>query len=163
MGSSACSDTGPILHLHELGNSGLLGIFSKVYTSGIVKSELLRRSVKLGKKVIVQDVNNDQTVMLAKRYDLGLGEASILALCKALQVPIMLTDDLEAREVAKQLNIQPTGTIGIILRGYRKKIINYNRAKELLLELSAKSSLFITSNLIAYAVKELGDYKKKKM
>ena len=160
MGSSACSDTSPILHLHELSNSDLLGIFNKVYISDIVKSELLGHKVNPGRKIMIKNANKDQTALLSKKYGLDLGEASILALCKALQVSIMLTDDLDAREAAKQLDIQPAGTVGIILRCYREKKINFNRAKKLLLELSSKSSLFITSGLIAYAINELEIYRK---
>ncbi len=55
--------------------------------------------------------------------NIGKGEASSLALCEESENAIAIIDDLKARKIAKQQNINYSGTLGLLLAAYRKGII----------------------------------------
>ena len=161
MASNACSDTGPILHLHEIHQFSLLSLFDKIFISTYIKEELLKHKIEnLSKNFDLKEVNKDQVALLAEKYGLDLGESSVIWLCKSLEVPLLLTDDLTAREVVIELGIRPVGTAGIIVRCFRDGIITQKHAIGLLKLLHTKSSLFITSELINYAIGEIIKFKK---
>jgi len=162
MENRAVSDTGPILHLHEINKAQLLGLFSRVIISNIVKEELTKYNIMtLSKNIEIAPINKDQTALISQKYSLELGESSVIWLCKSLNIPLLLTDDLDAREGAESLGIRPVGTIGIILRGYREKIISQEETILLLQNLHQNSSLFITSELISLAISELKTFRKR--
>ena len=99
--------------------------------------------------------------IFANGYLLDLGEAQAIALCIQEKANYFLTDDLEARRVAKRFKLEVHGTIGIILRTFRKKILTKKEAVEKIRELQTKSSLFITSNLIERALSEIENFKQQ--
>ena len=160
MAGKACSDTGPILHLHEIKELFLLKVFDKVFISTNIKEELLKYEIEnLSGNIVLKKINNDQTALLAERYGLDIGESSVIWLCKSLDVFLLLTDDLTAREAAIELELKPVGSVGIIVRCFREKTITSRRAIDSLRLLQAKSSLFITTELINYAVAEVKKFK----
>ncbi len=93
-------------------------------------------------------------------YELDLGEATVLALAKQENIRIILTDDLEAREVALSLGFIPHGSLGIVLRALRIKRIDKKKAKEIVESLEKNSSLFLSKDLVLYIHKEIDAYKK---
>jgi predicted nucleic acid-binding protein len=44
--------------------------------------------------------------------------------CKQLGVPVLLTDDQAVREAAKQLRLNPVGSLGLVARAYRHGYIS---------------------------------------
>lgn len=159
---NACTDTGPILHLQEINQLSLLKIFSKIFISVYIKEELLKYKIeKLPRNFKLESVNKDQVALLAERYSLDIGESSVIWLSKSLKIPLLLTDDLNVREIAKYLGIKPVGTVGIIMRCFREKLITQKKAIEILKEIHKKSSLFITSELINYAINEIKKFDKR--
>lgn len=165
MGNDCCSDTGPVLHLKEVDSIFLLKIFRKIFRkifiSQMIVEELSRYNVRsLPNNLVVKDVNNDQIVLISKKYDLDVGESSIIWLCRFLNINILLTDDLNAREVAVSLNIKPVGTMGIILRCFREKIINKKEAMIIIDNIQKISSLFITRELVSYIIKEIERFER---
>ena len=162
MENETCSDTGPILHLYEVNQISLLNLFSKIFISSCIKEELLRHKIeRLPKNVELQNINKDQVALLSERYSLDDGEASVIWMCKSFNIPILLTDDLNAREVAKSLDITSVGTIGIIIRNFREKKISREDAARALKDIFDNSSLFITSQLINNAIDEIKKFKQR--
>ena len=162
MANEAVSDTGPILHLHEINQKGMLSVFSKVFISHIVEEELGNYRVSpLPRNIEIMQINKDQTSLFAQRYDLELGESSGIWLCKSLKIPLFLTDDLDAREVASALDLKPVGTLGIIIRSYREKLIAQKEAISLIHALHENSSLFVTDRIVNHAIAELKKLKLK--
>jgi len=162
MADKACSDTGPILHLHEISQSQLLKVFSKIFISGLINEELLKYKIeKLPRNIELKPVNNGQVALLAEKFALSTAEASALWMCECLKVPILLTDDLDARQAAIDMGIKPVGTIGIIIRCFREKIINEKEAVQILEGIYKNSSLFLTRSLIKYAISEIRRFRKK--
>ncbi len=155
----ACSDNGPILHLSETNSGNFLDIFKNVFISDQAEEELQKHKIPLPENAKHEKTNKDQTALLAEKYGLDIGEASALWLCKALKVELLLTDDLSTREAAKGLDIRPVGTIGVITRNFRDGKIGQETAIGALEKIHRESSLFITSELVNYAIGEIRKYK----
>lgn len=54
---------------------------------------------------------------------LGPGESEAICLSKEVNADILILDDLNARRVAEKLEINITGTLGILLLAKEKKLI----------------------------------------
>tara|TARA_Y100000310_G_scaffold339908_1_gene434066 strand:+ start:1496 stop:1987 length:492 start_codon:yes stop_codon:yes gene_type:complete len=163
MENEVCSDTGPILHLNEINQTHLLNIFNKIFISAQIKEELQKYNIsKLYRNIKLININKDQVALIAERFNLDIGESSTIYLAKSLKKPVILTDDLYAREVSKSLDLKPVGTIGIILRSYRQKLITKEKTIKILIDLHKNSTLFVTDNLIKYAIDEVNKFKFSK-
>ena len=65
----------------------------------------------------------DKNLLMALRLRLDEGEAAAIALAMEYPPSILILDDLKARAIAQQMGLPIMGTIGLILRCKRKKII----------------------------------------
>ncbi|MBI2449578.1 DUF3368 domain-containing protein [Candidatus Pacearchaeota archaeon] len=101
-------------------------------------------------------------MILTNQRNLDLGESHSIALLLQEKADYFLTDDLEARSVAKDYNLEVHGTIGIILRAFSKGIIEQRIAIEKINELYIKSSLFITKDLIEQIIRSINEFSNKK-
>ena len=54
----------------------------------------------------------------ARLEKLNSREIECLSLCKQINLPILLTDDLAVHEAAKSLQITPVGSLGIVIKAY---------------------------------------------
>ena len=70
--------------------------------------------------------------LLAKESNLGMGESEALALAYEKNMKIIL-DDLKARKIAETLNLDYTGTIGLLLKAEELGLIDraYDKVKNL--------------------------------
>lgn len=160
MESKAVCDTGPIMHLSEIESLKTLEIFSQMIVPEEVMNELRRNKIIVKLEMVrLNSQGKDNAYLFANEYFLDLGEAQAIALCIQEKADYFLTDDLEAREVAKKFKLEVHGTIGIILRAFREKILTKKEAAEKIRQLQTKSSLFITSNLIEKVLLEIEGFK----
>lgn len=165
MGNKAVSNTGPILHLSEIVLTKALHIFGSFYIPEEVASELRKNKIYIPKKVKIialKAEGKDTAKILANQYNLDLSESCALALTLQEKADYFLTDDLDAKIIAKDYNLKVHGTIGIILRAYRESIIDKKTALEKILEIQKKSSLFITRDIIANIIKAIHEFSKEK-
>jgi predicted nucleic acid-binding protein len=158
------TNTGPIIHLFELNKQELLRkLFQDVLTVPEVLQELRPNQRSLTESLLtIHNLNasgRDHTKFFVERFELQLGESAALALAKQEKIKIFLTDDLDARFVAKRIGIQPHGTLGLLMRAFRKKILSREYTISLLHELK-QTSLFITTDLISWAILEVERYHK---
>ncbi len=161
MENKAVSDTGPLLHLSEIHFSKALSIFSSLLVPQEVAFELKKAKVPITKKIRVINLHaqsKDTTKLLTNQHGLDMGEAEAIALALQEKISIFLTDDLDARQVAKIFHLEVHGTIGIILRAYREKIIDKKSALEATHTLKTASSLFITQDLINEVLRAIEDF-----
>mgnify|MGYP001562636200 CR=1 FL=1 len=161
MADKAVSNTGPILHLNEINFIKALAIFSRILIPEAVSGELKKYKVRMPLYVKLINLNSnskDKVKFLTNQYSLGIGEAEAIALALQESPNYFLTDDLEARQVAKSYDIEVHGTIGIMLRAFRRKIIDKKSAIEKIKALKTNSSLFITQDLVNEAIKAIRDY-----
>ena len=160
----AVSDAGPIIHLHEIGQLTLLRTFREIIVPEAVWHETVGMQRLAGEDL--DELANINIVNIAKTdiqtftHRFGLeklhsGEIEGLYLCRQLDIPLFLTDDLAARKSAKSLGIQPVGSIGIILRAWKLGELSVLEAKQNLKALQQVSSLFVTPEIIEIAIRRL--------
>lgn len=105
----------------------------------------MQELVKEGKiKIMGSDKN--MTEKFRKDFNLGLGEASVIALSASQKIP-MITDDNKARKVGKILGVDAFSSLDFPFLLYEKGMITYDKAKTYL-EVSKKEGWFGESVLI---------------
>ena len=163
MENRVVSDTGPIIHLSEINLVKVFDIFSEVVIPEEVERELKNNKISIFKKIKILKLLpdfKDKVKVLTNQENLDLGESFAIVLAIQEKVDFFLTDDLEARNVAIKYNLQVHGTIGIILRAFRERIIDKKIAIEKVNELYTKSSLFITKDLVDIVLKAIEEFKR---
>jgi predicted nucleic acid-binding protein len=161
----AC-DAGPLLHLHEIGRTGCFSIFGKIFVPGPVIEEINDKTiidcVRRKKRFEVFLVREKEKVSIeyaAIRYSLSIADSSVIQCTRAQGLTTVLTDDLGLREVARGRGLAPVGSIGILLRSCREKVLSKQETLSSLDDLLAKSSLFITPVLINKAKDAVREYR----
>ena len=160
MRDEAVLDAGPIIHLDQIERLELLKVIERRYTTHEIENEAGKETVE-DSGTETRDLSGeakDEAKYLGDRYNLEMGEATALALCKQENIPLLLTDDLEARSTAKKLGIEPHGTVGIAVRAYSSGKIGREEAVKTIEELKNKSSLFITSDLVRWAKNQIRNH-----
>jgi predicted nucleic acid-binding protein len=158
MVSRVVSNTGPIIHLTEINLTQALNIFNEIFIPDEVANELKRNKIMIPKKISIIRLNpqgKDNSLLFANEHSLDLGESQAIALALQEKADYFLTDDLDARETAKRFNLEVHGTIGIILRAFREKVIQKEEAIKKIKSLQSISSLFITKDLIEKILHEI--------
>jgi len=164
----AVFDTGPFIHLNEINLLHILNLFKSIMAVDEVFNELNKNAALHGKIKNAGNIklfqlkpkSKDISMLLAERYNINLAESSSISLAMQEKADIFITDDLDARTIAKNFNIEVHGTIGIIVRAFRESFISRETAINKIKELYGKSSLFITKDLVDWAIKEIMEYGK---
>lgn len=164
----AVADAGPLIHLAEIGCLSLLSIFDHLHIPEAVWFE----TVGLGRvfehelmeKAHVQRHSLDRLTLNQFIEDNGLsflqdGEKEGLFLCQQVNASIILTDDLAVRKVSKSLQLIPVGSLGIIVKAYRQKLISYEDAEHYIEALYDVSSLYVTRAIVELAVEQISNIK----
>src|SRR3989344_2853024 len=84
-----------------------------------------------------------------------IGESTGIALCKQERIELFFTDDLDARDTARHLGFDAHGTIAVLVRAFREKILTKNETVDALDRLHKQSSLFVTKEIVYTVVKEI--------
>lgn len=96
---------------------------------GLVRT---KNSIKEGwlKEITLKTVE-EKTAFERLSVSLGFGEASSIAVAKVRGF-VFACDDKAARKEATLLGVRLTGTVGILIKAVRKRIIDRNKANEIL-------------------------------
>ena len=160
----AVFDAGPLIHISEINKQNCFSLFKQILITKEVSDEISsldfpgKTTIKKIKNIITKKLDGkhkDATKIIIEKHELDLGEASSIALCKQESIQFFFTDDLQARTFAKSFGLNVHGTIAILLRGFREKILSKEETIKTLDALKTDSSLFITSDLIEWAKKEV--------
>lgn len=160
----AVSNSGPLIHLAEIGKFELLDIFSKIYIPRKIYEEVCNagkpgeKELKKAKNFEIMEVPDEDVAFIRnelKRIRLDIGELQALCLCAKLGKKLFLTDDLEAREAGKELGFEVHGSVGIIARAYKMGMIGLGDAEIALNDLYFASKLFISKAIIDEAIEKL--------
>jgi predicted nucleic acid-binding protein len=150
---SAVFDTGPVIHLGQVDSLKALGTIKRILVPEEVVREL-RRNPALPPNCSVTALSGkskDLAKIIGDRYEVDPGESAAIALARQEGVRLLFTDDLEAREVAKEVGLEPHGSLALVTRAYREGILNRNQAVDCIERLHTQSSLYLTSGLVAWA------------
>ncbi len=101
---------------------------------------------------IIPVKNKDQMSIYAKKVDLG--KASAITLALELPSSILIFDDLKGRNLAAELNLDYTGTLGVLIKAKKEGIITelkiyFDRIRE--------TDFRIPANLLEKILKSSGE------
>ncbi len=125
-------NTSPLIALDRIGHLDVLPqLFGNVVRPQSVVNELLA-----GKRIYggtdalfhaawLTTVDDPPEMLLRK--ELGAGETAVIALALRMKADLTILDDLAARNVAAELGLNVTGTLGLLLAAYRKGILKNPR------------------------------------
>jgi hypothetical protein len=160
----AVIDAGPLIHLTEIGKLTLLYVFDtlllpdavwiectqpgRVPTEDLLALSAIRR-LALVRAEVTQFVEENAL------SHLQAGEIECLLLCRQSNVRTLLTDDMAAREAAKRLLLTPVGSLGVVIRAYRRGLLTLAEAEMVIADLYDVSSLFVTRAVVEMAIEQL--------
>jgi uncharacterized protein len=150
------SNTSPILALANIGRLNLLQKqFNSILIPEGVKNELkleenfsgaidIKKAISEG-WISVKNVQDKKYVSLLHR-ELDLGESECIALSQEMETEKIILDEKEARRIAKSMNLNVVGVIGILIRGVEEKDIADIEIE--LRALQSKIGFFISESLV---------------
>ncbi len=150
------TDTTPILSLLKINKLYLL---RELYKQIIVPHAVFREIENGKQKPYYQNLMHTDWIKIEYLknpasldffIDLDAGEAEVLILAKEMNADLVILDEILGRRYAKQLGLNMTGTIGILLKSKEMGLIN--SINGLLTELSEKGTWF-NPKLIKMALK----------
>ena len=162
--TAAVADAGPLIHLSEVGCLSLLTLFEELHIPGAVRAETLGRGrirIPDTGNVCWHSVDEVQVERFIQEHDLATlqaGERECLYLCRQIDIPVLLTDDLAVREAAKCLQLTPVGSLGVVVRAFRDELLSRSEAESYIVALYETSSLFVTRAIVELAIEQLGNY-----
>ena len=121
MSKTIISDTSCFIVLSKIGQMELLQqLFGNIITTPEIAAEFGDPLPDWVEIVSVKDKYKQQL------FDIQIdkGEASAMALALEIENSLLIIDDYKARKLAKNFNIDYTGTIGIIILAKQKGIIS---------------------------------------
>ena len=156
-------DTGPILHLREVGLSDLLSKLGKVFIPKMVDIELAdidefwknQRPSWISIETLSK-VESSQAEVLHDSGLLNAGESEAIILAQRLKVDWLLTDDTAARVFANAIGLEVHGSLGVVLWAAAVRCLQHGEAKSTISKL-ARSSLWISQTTLEKAYKALDE------
>jgi hypothetical protein len=121
----AIADTGPILHLHEVGSTSALALFSRLLIPDLVLSELRVRGIDLAAGLPGLDSSAIEAITPPQQTlpdDVALlqpADQQVFAVAESRSFGVVsLTDDLALRHALETRGAVVVGSVGILVRGY---------------------------------------------
>jgi len=165
------SNATPLIYLARLDKLHLLkNLFIQVQIPPEVKIETLDRGKAKGYSdvyVIEQALDDGWLILeplttenvkksetLAKMTGIDVGEAQTIILTKQKNEKLVLIDESNAREVARQFGLTPRGTIAIILTAIKRELITKDVAKQML-ERLIEINFYISANIYRDTLKAI--------
>lgn len=151
------SNTGPLLHLREIGALSLLSQVGTLYIPKAVQVEIgyhdpdwsIDRPSWISEHLLTDTAQQEANSW----YQAGVldpGEAEAIALARQLHADWFLTDDSAARVIAQELTLEVHGSLGMILWAAAKGYLNRTETEDRLDRLN-RSSLWLSSRILAEA------------
>ena len=92
-------------------------------------------------------------MVLVLREHLGAGEAEAIALAMERNFPVLI-DDLPGRKSAADLNLELTGTLGVLARSKLNGVV---REVKPLIQLLRHAGIYYSDTLIRRFLREIGE------
>jgi predicted nucleic acid-binding protein len=150
-------DAGPLIHLDELDCLHLLDGFAELFIPSIVWKEAVHHRPRLLLKKIprakISDPHGPPPLSLAAASfanELHAGEIAAITLLHEAGGGLLLSDDDAARQTAEALGFSVTGTLGLLLRGIRRKQISPTQVRQIAAEFSKYSTLHLSRTLLKH-------------
>lgn len=157
------TDTGPLLHLHQIGAVELLSHLGTVYATPVVLLELRRHApdfLAQGAPSWLWEAQPSsaalrQASLWTSAQMVDPGESEALAFAQDTKADLFVTDDAAARTLGESLGLQVRGTIGVILYSAVRGYLDQAAAVKILSDLEQRSTLWMSANVKAAASRGL--------
>src|SRR3989338_8730721 len=130
------SDSSPLIMLSKI---KALELLKKLYGDILMPEEVYNEIVSgepYKDEIIYFKSFKFKVVKVKKTLEFGLGKGEESAINLALEKKaILIADDYVARQIAKNLGLKVIGTLSLLLIFLKKRLINYEKFKNLLNEL----------------------------
>ncbi len=148
-------DAGPLIHLDELHCLHLLEGFAALLIPSVVWREAVRHRPKLELKAVpgarITDPTGPSPLPLATAVfanDLHAGEIAAITLLHESGGGMLLSDGDAARQTAESLGFFVAGTLGLLLRGIRRKQITGPQVRKIISEFRERTTLHVSRALL---------------
>jgi len=165
------SDATPLIYLARLGKLHLLkDLFNQVQIPPEVKVEAVDRGKTKGYSdayVIEQALNDgwltspplrieniSRSGALVEITGIDIGEAQAIILTEQKGEKLVLVDQSNARQVARQIGLTPRGTIFIILTATKRKLISREDAQQML-ETLIEANFYLSAKIYRDTLKAI--------
>jgi predicted nucleic acid-binding protein len=153
------TDTGPLLHLHQVGFMHLLAHLGTVQVTPTVWSELQRHAPSFATSGLPAWLSQAQPSASANLQAshwvnaqvLHAGEAEALAYARETQADLFLTDDTAARTLGESLGIHVRGSLGVVLFAAVSGHLEKEDCLQILGHLEMQSTLWMSGKVKAAA------------
>jgi predicted nucleic acid-binding protein len=157
------SNTSPIINMAAVGRLDLLQqLYEKVVIPQAVYNEITVVGAGQPGAMEVQTVDwieakevTNRILVTALQAELYEGEAEAIALAIQLKAHLLLLDERRGRAVASRLGLRFIGLLGVLVEAKQKGYIS--RVKPLLDDLMAKASFWVSHQLYARVLREVGE------
>lgn len=149
----AVADAGPLIHLDEIDAFNLLSTIDTLLIPQTVYQELETGGIPQALETVEYDLV-DTEAEESSQSRLDPGETAALSIATDREA-VLLTDDLEARDAAKEANVEVHGSVGIIVFAYSRGQLSKPEAVTLIRSLQTETSLFITDAVVDHGIKLL--------
>ncbi len=149
MADRVVADAGPVIHLDEAGVLRFLDEFGELVIPETVLAELHESTRDSLRTIEFTSESVDRPSEVLPSLDPG--ETAAVLLSERIDA-ILLTDDLEARDLASERGIEVHGSIGIVLRAYARGDLDSAAAKAVIRDLERDTTLYLSDPLVEYAL-----------
>ena len=148
------SDSGPLIALSKINYLHILNeFFNEIIIPQAVWMEVVEKGNKRPGSKEVQNahwilVNEAKDILgiEALKHEIGVGESETIILAKELNADIVLIDDRIAREIARSMGLNVTGTLAIIYEAINRNIINEDFRE--IIKVLRKNNVWISDELL---------------
>lgn len=160
--TSAVGDTGPLLHLAEIGHLAALGTLRRLLLPDLVAAELHRYGVQ-AQDIGVARLSVSVVSVSARRWErvqravtssgvsIQPADAQVVTLSLARRRPdVVLTDDLALRRVLESRGVLAVGSVGLLIRAYATGLLDRGRLEHAVDALFGGSTLHLSAGFRRY-------------
>ena len=130
----------------------IMEVYDKIYiTEGIYK-EIVEEGLKINApdaKILKKFIDNEKIIILQLNqkynnlskelrrtyYQIDIGESDVIALALQEKNKTIIMDEAVGRKAARLYNIKPIGSLGILLKSYKKNLINETELRDIIKEM----------------------------
>jgi len=152
----AITDTGPVLHLHEIGWCRAMSIFDHLLMPNLVAQELRNYGVSPhpfnvpGLYVTVVDISPNEWEPIVST-SIHFADAQVLALSRSKQFrTTVLTDDLALRRRMENEGAIVVGSVGVLIRAYTTGRLKRDDLESAIDALLTTSTLYLSRAFKTY-------------
>lgn len=149
----AVADAGPIIHLAEIDSLELLSVLDRLYVPETVYEELDAGGLPSGMTELPYERATPEGPLPTRR-ELDAGEKAALAVADERSA-VLLTDDMAARDAAKDTGIEVHGSIGLVTLAFSRGRIDKDEAANRMRALQRETSLFVTDAVVERGIELL--------